>query len=229
MFLRALRFKGHPGIGDLSLRFDDDAGNPYPIVILAGANGTGKSAIFEALHNFSQATVHNDHGEIEIDFTLSAEEAKAMDALLNGGQYFDPRMLNRTLKYVETSNGNRQYVVDVPDALGGTRQQWFPIDDRAIQRFFGVFYSVSNVSLFVSHPPSITSTLLDISLLPNANQPTSVRSGERIGNEIAQLLVDINSADAEDLQTWVRQHPNEPPPVDRVEVRITRFRKSFEY
>lgn len=49
MQLLSLSLEDHPGVGDLSITFTDEQDNPYPVIVVAGSNGTGKSAIFEAI------------------------------------------------------------------------------------------------------------------------------------------------------------------------------------
>lgn len=52
MRLRTIQFHSHPVLGDLRLDFTDVAtGRAFDTVVLAGENGTGKTAILQAIYS----------------------------------------------------------------------------------------------------------------------------------------------------------------------------------
>ena len=53
MKILKMQFHGHNILGDLSLDFTDETGNPVDTVILAGENGCGKTLILEELYYFA--------------------------------------------------------------------------------------------------------------------------------------------------------------------------------
>jgi len=48
MKMKSIRLENHPGIGDVYLSFCDNLGDPFNVVVLAGGNGTGKTAVHGA-------------------------------------------------------------------------------------------------------------------------------------------------------------------------------------
>ena len=49
MRIHAIEIKGHPGFGDLFVDLRDSAGRPERLVVLAGENGCGKTALLESV------------------------------------------------------------------------------------------------------------------------------------------------------------------------------------
>jgi energy-coupling factor transporter ATP-binding protein EcfA2 len=104
---------------------------------------------------------------------------------------------------------------------GGTNYHIFRRDFHARALFRSLFSQVQ-VNFSVGEINTITSSRLD-----DLDKAAS-RTSPNLGREIAQLLIDIRAADAEDLQRWVEQHPNQVPPLEMQSVRLTRFTKAFE-
>ncbi len=51
MRVLAVQMWGHPGFGDLEVDFSDRDGRAARLVVVAGENGCGKTAILEAIFN----------------------------------------------------------------------------------------------------------------------------------------------------------------------------------
>jgi predicted ATPase len=110
------------------------------------------------------------------------------------------------------------------------------VDDRGIQQnviayptnvdwqgLLRSFFSEAGVSFA---PVGITGA--GASSLDDA-QVRRARSGENIATQIAQLIVDIRAADAEDLSNWVTANPGSVPPASIQHARFSRFERAFNY
>ena len=66
MLIKRVVLNGHPGVGDVDISFCDDNGSPYRTVVLAGGNGTGKTAILEAIQTTLEARHYANIGTIHL-------------------------------------------------------------------------------------------------------------------------------------------------------------------
>lgn len=67
--IKSVKYKKHPILGNLALDFCDLSGNPVDTVIIAGENGTGKSAVLESLF---RAVCFNGSEELELTVNLDS-------------------------------------------------------------------------------------------------------------------------------------------------------------
>ncbi|PZR39487.1 MAG: hypothetical protein DI538_06720 [Azospira oryzae] len=89
--------------------------------------------------------------------------------------------------------------------------------------YFGAIFSDVAINFKSQQISSITSQEIDIGI------ETQKKSDERLATEITQLLIDISSTDAIDLQNWVSENPNAIPPMEIRSPRMNRFTKAFEH
>ncbi len=94
-------------------------------------------------------------------------------------------------------------------------------DETALKFAFSTIYSTVEINYNPSEIRSVTSQDID---RPYSG---SLRSSKDIATEIKQLLIDIQTLDATDLNNWVGSHPREAPPLSVVDQRIGRFKNAF--
>ena len=74
MLIESIKISSHPGIGDLQLYFGDDNGKIFRTVVLAGANGTGKTVVLEAIFSLLMSQQITSLGEMEVFAGISLSE-----------------------------------------------------------------------------------------------------------------------------------------------------------
>lgn len=220
--IRSIRLEDHPGIGNLTVSFLDEDGNPYSVVVLAGANGTGKTALLEAVYsamNFEQGPsigiVH-----LEIQFTP--------DEIVNL-QIQAPALVMRapfpegvvTLRYDSSVIGNYTPAFAFHWASPDGEFLTFPAStDWRFKRALRCLFNEAGVDYRTRAPDSITGLFLD-----DSRRATS-RSSD-IAQQISQLLIDIRNADSEEVNIWVEDHEGQPVPSSVKDRRFGRFRSAF--
>ncbi len=218
----------HPGIGDLDLDLTDNGSAPQ-VVVLAGGNGCGKTAILEAIQStFGSNGTALNIGTIEIEFELTQFEIARLNAM-GPMQRIEADAKSFVLTY-DTSSGAAQaawqqmFQLTWIDAAGTSQPAPSPVwIQEAWSGFMMVFFSEANVSFHAPPLRAIGGGDVD------APTRTGKRSGGQLANEIAQLIVDIRAADNEDLANWVAQNPDQPVPLTERDRRFSRFVKAFEY
>jgi hypothetical protein len=78
MKIKKITLERHPGIGDIALSFSDEAGTPFNVVVLAGGNGTGKTAILDAIQKTFEGHLGGNFGVVTIDFSADADDLARM-------------------------------------------------------------------------------------------------------------------------------------------------------
>lgn len=231
MKIKAITFRNHPILGDLHLDFCNSKGDPIDTIILAGANGTGKTTVINTLFHFMNVDhlpANSKNGllypgtsiDIQIPFDL-------LKAIL--GAFYSPD--------IEYSDTMRLSIVDSgssADTWLNIKISYFDISGQELQ------WKGHPSSLIMTPIPSCFSALyndVQINFSPRPIQHTTAleldheynikRSSENMATELAQLFVDIQSSDAQDLSNWVADHPGEVPPEDIQRIRIKRFDRAF--
>ena len=222
MKYRSLKFTQHPILGNLELDFRHD-GRVYDNIIFAGENGAGKTVLLEFLYSFSSdINFAPSNGSVEIEFELSDSDIDAINqkrTTSGHSMLFPNGLTNRvvTYKYDHTQNhGSRGQVTFMGN--DGNPQHF---DGYHFSPVFKAIYSEVAVNFNTKEIDNVTAK--DIDTLQN----NKVRSGRSSASDIKQLLIDINSIDAEELQQWTDANPGMVPPEALRHRRIKRFTDSF--
>lgn len=223
-----VKLTNHPGIGDIDLSLTDNGSVPQ-VVVLAGGNGCGKTAILEAIQStFGSNGSALDIGTIEIELELTQLEIARLNAM---GQIPQIEVDAKSFVLIyNTSNAAAQigwhnmFQLNWIDAAGASQPAPLPVwPQEPWSGFMMAFFSEANVSF--DAPPLQTIGSGDV----DAPSKAGKRSGGKLANEIAQLIVDIRAADNEDLANWVAQNPGQSVPSTETDRRFARFVKAFEY
>lgn len=244
MRVAAIEIRGHPGLGDLDIDLRGTDGRAARLVVVAGENGSGKTALLEAIFAAlapSRLLVNGPHR-------------------LAPGRYrvlLEPGVPNtwEGFNSVITSPG-------LPETFGEVRKRWPGFSGVAVDmngdavrsnnpyhrhyRFsddaatmgshdaidvfggaYNCFYSEANVLFEVPSIQAIRTSAgegQDPNASPQAAFP--VRGGPTLAAEVAQLLVDLQAADDAEVARWLDRNEGRPPETVRKR-RIKRFTEAF--
>lgn len=231
MKIKKIELQNNSFFGNREFVFTDNSGNVYDNIVLAGENGSGKTRLLNIIYDFCNlSTVGNVSDEKRV-FTiiLSQEE------------------LNYVLRHVNENVGliNPTGEFEITQDFSAQPNTWSRIkikyekaaNDGALckqQVNSSFFFSDINRATFVR---SIFSTV-EINYDPQTAKSVtakevdediekSIRSGTDLATEIQQLLIDIKTNDANDLDLWVEEHDGEAPPANVKNKRINRFKNAF--
>lgn len=228
MKIVGIKLSDHPGVGNIDLSLFDKRGVPQ-VVVIAGGNGCGKTAILEAIQSvFEYGGYTPEIGTIEIAIILSEDEVARIN-VVDQIQKIDADaksfiLIYDTSKEAAAAGWHKMFQLKWIDA-GGVRQEGpTPIwPQEQWSGFMMTFFSEANVSFHAPPLTAIGSGDVD------SPSPKGKRSGANLASEIAQLLVDIRAADNEDLSIWVAHNPGQPVPQAQTDRRFSRFVRAFEY
>lgn len=223
-----VKLTNHPGIGDIDLDLTDNGSVPQ-VVVLAGGNGCGKTAILEAIQFTFESIGHPlDIGTIEIQLELTQLEIARLNAM---GQMLGVEGDAKSFVLThDTSTGAAQsgwdsmFQLNWIDAAGTSQPAPRPCwPQEAWSGFMMVFLNEANVSFDAPPLETIKSGDVDVP------RKTGKRSGGNLAKEITQLILDIRAADNEDVANWLDQNPDQPVPPTEKNRRFARFVKAFDY
>jgi hypothetical protein len=194
-------------------------------IILAGENGTGKTKLLEELYNalqFSTLTYDNiiyEQPSYELHFDISSLNYTYVDNTGNNSK------IDTCIKRFTKVNENT-YMPEVEYYSNNEKISQNNID-KCINS--NINFDKLNKSIYSS---------VDINYLPHnevrgitnkkLDDINSLYNSNDLAYDIIQLLVDISTADALDLSTWFRNHPNEIPPDMEKDKRMKRFTNAFK-
>ena len=237
--IAGIEIRGHPGFGDLDVDFRAADGRAARLVVLAGENGCGKTALLEAI--FTALT--------------STRYLSTIVRRLAPGRY-------RVLVDLDGPNYSQVFTSPIsPETFHEIRGRWpgfdgiaIDLDGDAVRRgqllhsftriadnltctgqetdaVFGIasrcFYSEASVSFDVPRVEVIRASGDDAQAVAGA-PPTMfpLRSGGGLAAEVAQLLVDLRAADAAEVARWLDRNEGRPPEEVRNR-RVRRFSEAF--
>lgn len=224
MKIRKIRYKNHPLFGNTEFDFTDSEGNVVDNIIIAGENGVGKSRLMEDIYKFSKLEFPREkentliYFEIEISdehATQLTYEAKRRNFVIDYGKVFfitiDSNIINswESIKVENITLANKRF--NIPS---------YNLNEK--KYLFQTLYSNAEVN-FTSQPIRTVGTS-DID-----SQNSSERSDSDLATNISQLLVDIQTLDAHDLNNWVRNNKESIAPDDILDIRMKRFTSAFDY
>ena len=231
MKIKAITFRNHPVLGDLHLNFCDSRGNPIDTIILAGANGTDKTTIINTLFNFmniDHLPANSKNGLLYPGTSIDIQIPFDLLKTILGGDYSPDIKYSNTIRLgiVDSGSANDPWLnIEVfCFDISGKKIRWrnhpSSLILTPIPSYFSALYN--DVQINFSPKPIQHTTALELD-----HEYTIKRSGENMATEMAQLFVDIQSSDAQDLANWVADHPGEIPPENIQRVRIKRFDRAF--
>jgi len=226
MRVSRLQIKTHPGIGDLGVDFRDASGKAAKIIVIAGENGTGKTAILKVIY----ALLTGNHPEFGPSARFSALIERDLIRPQNGYPRF-PEAIISEAQFAEMTGFN---VNEITFTDGLALQVSSPI---VLPERLQIPDSVQNIAK--THTPCFFSTSEITFRVPavqqmrayddNAGRAPPLQTNENLGAEIISLLVALKAADDGELSRWVAKNPGQVPPESVCQPRIKRFREAFSY
>lgn len=211
MLLKRLKFRGHPILGDLELNFCDASGQPFDTVVIAGENGTGKTALLLAIEHLvnreSSGWIVEVDGQIwtagaaqnnSLPHSMSPPKVKtefSVHSLADGPEYDFRIWLGGAPGYVDGD-------------LFGSRP--------ALMSEASVFFEVL--------PHSTPSG----SRLDDTDRSLARRYIRNLDQQIPKLLVDLAAQDAMATRRWLIENPGERPPESIIRANVGRFTDAID-
>jgi len=223
MRIRRIELLGHPGVGDLSVSFLADDDTAYDLVVLAGGNGAGKSALLEAVHACLEGKLLHHIGTVCLEVELSVDECERLVAT-KAFQHKDPE-IPRTFELVYNSAVNSHpldaHLIRYVGRNGDKHSTGIIMNSELVQAVLRAIFNEAGVDYKSKAPGSVTGLSLD------ANGDRTSRSAD-VAQQISQLLVDVRAADAEDVLAWTQQNRGQAVPDYLVDRRMRRFSAAFD-
>nr|WP_294555358.1 AAA family ATPase [uncultured Rhodopila sp.] len=241
MRVLAVQMWGHPGFGDLEVDFSDRDGRAARLVVVAGENGCGKTAILEAIFNAfaPNALLLNTQRKLAPGRyrVLIETDEQNRSTRFNGA--IAPETFDEVRSRWPSFNGIGVEMDGNSVRSGRPYHRYFRMSDNTATRgehesvdvlgsAFGCFYSEANVSFDVPKVQTIgtsAGTPQTAGVHPNIIFP--VRGGISLAGEVAQLLVDLKAADDSELAQWVDANKGTCPPDEVIRRRIKRFTEAY--
>lgn len=204
--IRKAKTINHPILGDFSIDFTKDDGSCFDTIIFAGENGTGKTTILEFLTLISSLTYDGTN--------QSLVETESIE--------------------IEVEVDNNIYVLkSVSSDVKRTMCAWHSLDGIRLQdgiqkndnrRLNTILSDVEINFNYAAIKHATTETIDETQGIAGVIRPSRVLS-----NEIAQLFVDIAQLDNNDIADWIKEHPGAIPSLSQVDIRMSRFKRAFDY
>jgi ABC-type cobalamin/Fe3+-siderophores transport system ATPase subunit len=238
MRVLAVQIRDHPGLGDFDVDFRGDDGRAARLVVVAGENGCGKTAVLEAIFAALAPTelVAGDPRRLAPGrylVMLETDVANASSAFTDGitpeifhevrARYpgFDGLVIEINASWVER-HFHKYYRLSDNTATEGRH-----LSTDVLGTGFGCFYSEANISFDV---PRVQTIGISAGGPPSHGAPMNemfpVLGGSALAKEVAQLLVDLQAADDAEVARWLDRNEGRPPDEIRNR-RIRLFTEAF--
>ena len=167
--IKSIKFKDHKILGNLELDFCDKDGNPADTIIIAGENGTGKTAILEEIYKVMNS--QTDCKNLELNVLCDSSNYS-----IEYGEKLMPIGFN--------TNGKALYIIN-DILLNG--EKGFQTSESI--RHFKSIYSNVNINFSSAKIKTIKASELDMGDKDNR------KFDERTSTDIKQLFVDMVNYD----------------------------------
>ena len=249
MRIAGVEIRDHPGFGDLDVDLRGPDGRAARLVVLAGENGCGKTAVLEAIFAalapsdlLRQPPVRLAPGryrvllELDVSNTSNAFNAPGAPEIIFGVRERWPRFHGIVVDVSKPVSSDRDETTGAPwychrfhrlqDNMATIAGANVPTE-HVLETAFACFYSEANVSFEVPRIDTVRTSAgsgQQPGLPPQLAVP--VRGGASLATEVAQLLVDLKAADDNEAGRWMDENEGRPPDAVRVR-RVARFTEAF--
>jgi len=231
MKIKKIELQNHFFFGNQAFVFTKNNGHVYDNIVLAGENGSGKTQLLNIIYEFCNLSLMGEVNTEKRIFTivLSAEELRYVtESVRESIKPINPtgefeitqdftaqsNTWNRIkVKYEKTENDGTRSMQKIESSL-------FFNDVNRTTLFRSIFSTVE-INYDPKTAKSVTAKEVDEEI------DKSIRSGTDLATEIQQLLIDIKTNDASDLDLWVEEHDGQVPPANVKNKRINRFKNAF--
>lgn len=232
MKIRKISIKDHPILGDLELDFTNQNGNVYDTIVFAGENGCGKTTILSLLfeltkfgHPYFQSLTYK--GKISID--ISEREIEIITQNMRNRGYTPSKLITNNINRIVIEFERIHY--SPQKGYEGVTIHWCKNDSIVLTQTDGynIIGDLSNISKFLYQDTEIDSQSR-VETIKTSNldemEVYHTKSTQKTAQGLAQLLVDINTIDANETVTYLDQYGNAPESIRHQ--RIKRFNNAFQ-
>lgn len=224
MKIRKIRYENHSLFGNTDFDFTNSEGNVVDTIIIAGENGVGKSRLMNDIYEFSKYNPSNISKNEIIHFEIEISEVQVntlkQQAILQNMVITFGKIFRISLDYNIINNWK---AISVENILSSGKVITISSSDLARNRdIFQSIFSNSEVNFNSKSIKSIQNSDID-------SEKLSVRSDSNLATDVAQLLVDIQTLDAHNLNNWVKSNLGQTPPNDMIDTRMKRFTNAFDF
>lgn len=245
MRVAGVQIFGHPGLGDLKVDFRGADGRAARQIVLAGENGCGKTALLEAIFAAISPPI------VAQTMTNIKDSGRSIILIETDSPLFIPNGIAISPEYFEFFQRNWPDFMGFAIEINGPKT--LGLNDN-IQYFYHKFYDLTlnmtapggfdSTDLFRIPVPCFYSEALVSFEVPHINSITTLngpnnntqdqqrkvaraKSGSGLAGQIAQLLVDLQSADDGETAAWVKSHKTVPPD-EEIDKRTKIFSEAFK-
>lgn len=231
MKIKKIILKKHAFFGDIEFDFTNSRGQIANNIVLAGENGCGKTQLLNVIFDFSRIPTDGIVSDEEREFivSLSPSEIELINSSLDdkhkliefNGEMVITQNFNAQPNYWSRVVAYYQYTDETGNFITKNIDSHSFFGNEKVKSVFKSIFSTVEINYNPQETSSVTSKEVD------ENVHTSIRSNLNLATEIQQLLIDIQSNDAIELQKWVDENPNIIPPENVKNRRIKRFKTAF--
>ncbi len=223
MKIRDISVSGHPFFGELTFDALLPDGTPASTIVIAGENGTGKTKFLELLYDFSRLQpTATGSGYCQLTFDFDVEQLQALQAEPTLSSILTEATNTWRIKVDHSLPATQGITIFCQDESG-----WKQLDaalllaDPVFRASVKALYS----TVEINYIPTASTFITNNSMEDTARE--SIRSGQDLATKIQQLLIDMQSRDANDLNDWTLAHPGQVPPASVQGQRIKQFQNAF--
>ena len=227
MKIRRIELTNHPYLKNLALDFRNEENKIADTIILAGENGTGKTSILEIIYQFCNYGLDNNIRDEKriIEVAFSNEEIDIIKKDQNSLQYFQNGIGGNIFTFYFDFNKKDWYQVQVAFVNGSNQPQKIlghVFRTKPINSLLTTIFSEVEINYTADQIKTVTAKNID------ETNRQSAKSGKNLATEITQLIVDIQSLDAQEFSNWAKENLDKKVDETKIDVRIKRFTKAFD-
>ncbi|MHB2211828.1 AAA family ATPase [Methylobacterium sp. CM6257] len=235
MRVAGVEIEGHPALGSLALDFRDAAGRAPSTVVIAGENGCGKTAVLETIFlALGPDTYEPVRAAPSFRATVFVEPHRAIADTLRGNHSSVGPAEETSPWHTFDGIGIRLFFPE-PSRRDVTLERYlwapasgnvitFPETVRTTLGDLGCFLSEANTTFKV---PTINSATGKVQRPEDHKFQNWMRGGSQLAEEIAQLIVDLRTADNNDAADWLRNTLDGRPSAETIDRRIGPLTEAF--
>lgn len=232
MKIKKIKLENNEILGDLTLDFTNpQTGEVFDTIILAGENGVGKSTIMNIIYemtdlsNFRINTKESEKSERrEFVFELNALDKASLKRIFENLKPFEVEEIDNELIYkIDYFNGQKSGKLSIVKNAVEKNIGMISFSSIFEENLFRTIFSDVEINFTPKQISTVTSTDIDQKRGPR------IKSSSDLASEITQLFIDIQNLDNDYFVEWHKNNISEKVNYEKMEVRLSRFKKAFGY